>query len=75
MRARMTEDERAIRDIFAGFFDNECPISVVKAAQSVGYDTDLWQKLCSTGAPGTAQPASAGGGDANLRDLAIVVEQ
>lgn len=75
MRTRMTEDEEAIHDVFAGFFDNESPISVLRAAQPLGHDSDLWSKLSLTGAPGMTLPGSVAGGDASLRDLAIVVHQ
>lgn len=74
MRTRMTDDEQAIREVFAGFFDKECPTAVVRAAQPSGHDPDLWSKLCATGAPGMALPSQFGGGDACLRDLAVVVE-
>jgi alkylation response protein AidB-like acyl-CoA dehydrogenase len=75
MRTRPTEDEDAVREVFAGFFANESPIEVVRAAEPDGHDPDLWSKLAATGAPGMALPASVGGGDASLRDLAVVVEQ
>jgi len=75
MRTRMTEDEEAIGHVFTGFFDHESPISVVRAAQPLGHDADLWSKLSLTGAPGMALPGSVDGGDASLRDLAIVVQQ
>jgi len=74
MRTRMTDDEEAIREVFAGFFEKECPTSVVRAAEPSGHDAGLWSKLCATGAPGMALPSEVGGGDACLRDLAIVVE-
>lgn len=74
MRTRMTDDEEAIHEVFAGFFDKECPTSVVRAAEPSGHDPNLWAKLCATGAPGMALPSEVGGGDADLRDLAIVVE-
>jgi len=74
MRTRLTDDEEAIRDVFAGFFDKECPTSVVRAAEPSGHDAGLWTKLCATGAPGMALPSDVGGGDACLRDLAVVVE-
>jgi len=74
MRTRLTNDEETIRDMFAGFFNKECPTSVVRAAEPSGHDPDLWAKLCATGAPGMAMPSGMGGGDAGLRDLAIAVE-
>jgi alkylation response protein AidB-like acyl-CoA dehydrogenase len=75
MRTRLTDDEEAVREVFAGFFANESPIEVVRAAEPLGHDPELWSKLAATGAPGMALPEPAGGGDADLRDLAVVVEQ
>ena len=74
MHTRLTEDEEAVREVFAGFFANESPIEVVRAAEPSGHDPALWAKLVATGAPGMAVPAEVGGGGADLRDLAIVVE-
>ncbi len=74
MRTRLTDDEEAVRDVFAGFFGNESAIEVVRGAEPGGHDHDLWTKLVATGAPGMAVPAGAGGGGATLRDLAVVVD-
>lgn len=74
MRTRLTEDETAVKEVFDGFFANESPVEVVRAAEPGGHDTDLWAKLAATGAPGMAVPESAGGGGATLTDLAVVVE-
>ena len=75
MRTRLTDDEEAVREVFAGFFANESPVEVVRAAEPLGHDPALWSKLAETGAAGMAIPADAGGGDAELRDLGVVVEQ
>ncbi len=75
MRTRLTDDEAAVRDVFAGFFANESPIEVVRAAVPLGHDAALWRKLVEMGAPGMAVSLDAGGGGATLCDLAVVVEQ
>lgn len=74
MRTRLTDDEEAVKEVFDGFFAHESPPEVVRAAEPGGHDPELWAKLAQTGAPGMALPAAAGGGDASLRDLAVVVE-
>lgn len=74
MYTRLTDDEEAVKDVFDGFFANESPVEVVRAAEPGGHDAGLWSKLAATGAPGMALPESAGGGGASLRDLAVVVE-
>ena len=74
MRTRLTEDEEAVKEVFDGFFANESPVEVVRAAEPGGHDPELWAKLAETGAPGMALPETAGGGGAALTDLAVVVE-
>lgn len=75
MQTRLTDDEKAVASVFDGFFANESAITVVRAAAPAGHDAALWRKLAATGAPGMAVPAAVGGGDASLRDLAVVVER
>ena len=72
MRLQFTEDEQAIHEAFAAFFAKECPAEAVRKAAPLGFSSDLWQKLCETGAPGMALPESCGGGGADLRELGIV---
>ncbi|MGI9604174.1 MAG: acyl-CoA dehydrogenase family protein [Acidimicrobiales bacterium] len=75
MRLELTDDEEAVRDVFAGFFEQESSIEVVRAAEPGGFDGDLWAKLAQTGAPGMAVDTSVGGGGATLADLAIVATE
>ena len=72
MRLQFTEDEQAIHEAFAAFFAKECSTEAVRKAAPLGFSSDLWQKLCETGAPGMALPESCGGGGADLRELGIV---
>jgi len=72
MLLELTDDQRAIDDVFGSFFGRECPTSVVRAAEPLGFDPDLWAKVAGLGAPGMGLPESAGGGGASLGDLAIV---
>ena len=72
MRLQFTEDEQAIHEAFAAFFVKECSTEAVRKAAPLGFSSDLWQKLCETGAPGMALPESCGGGGADLRELGIV---
>lgn len=74
MQTRLTDDEEAVRDAFAAFFANESPSSVVRAAEAAGHAPELWDALGAMGGPGMALPAALGGGDASLRDLAVVAE-
>ncbi len=75
MRLELTDDERTIDEVFGGFFRNECPPSVVRTAEPLGFDPGLWARLAATGAPAMGLPEASGGGGASLTDLAIVAEQ
>ena len=74
MRLELTDDERAIDEVFGGFFRNECPTSVVRAAEPLGFDPGLWERLAATGAPAMGLPEADGGGGASLTDLAVVAD-
>jgi len=75
MRLEPTEDERTIAEVFGGFFRNECPPAVVRAAEPLGFDIGLWARLVGTGAPDMGRAEAVGGGGAALTDLAVVAEQ
>jgi alkylation response protein AidB-like acyl-CoA dehydrogenase len=70
----MTADEQAIAELFDGFFTNEAPASVARAAEPLGFDRDLWAKLVDLGAPGMGSPEAVGGGGASLSGLAVLAE-
>jgi alkylation response protein AidB-like acyl-CoA dehydrogenase len=69
------EEQEALRDTFAGFLAKECPTSVVRAAEPLGHDPRLWEKLASMGALSMAVPEAAGGEGAGVVDLALVAEE
>ena len=53
----LTEDQKAIKEVFSGFFTNEAPPTVARAAEPFGFDRALWNRLLETGAPGMGVPA------------------
>jgi alkylation response protein AidB-like acyl-CoA dehydrogenase len=75
MELGLSEDQQAIREVFAAFFTKQSPIEVARAAEPAGFDAALWQRLLETGAPGMAAPESAGGGGAGLSELIVAAEQ
>ena len=75
MRLGLTDDQLAIKEVFAGFFAKESSTAVVRAAEPGGFDANLWRRLCETGAPGMGVAESAGGGGASLGDLTVVAEE
>lgn len=70
----LTPDQEAIAELFDGFFAKECPPSVAREAEPLGYDPVLWAKLVELGAPGMGSAEAAGGGGASLADLLVVAE-
>ena len=70
----LNDDQRAIEEVFGGFFRRECPTSVVRAAEPLGFDAALWTRLAELGAPAMGLPEAVGGGGATLGDLAVVAD-
>lgn len=70
----LTADQEAIAELFDGFFAKESPASVARAAEPLGFDRVLWDKLVELGAPGMGSPEAAGGGGATLSDLVVMAE-
>lgn len=75
MRLGLTDDQLAIKEVFAGFFGKESTPAVVRAAEPGGFDAKLWRRVCETGAPGMGVGEAMGGGGASLGDLAVVAEE
>jgi alkylation response protein AidB-like acyl-CoA dehydrogenase len=74
MELALSDDQRAVHEVFSSFFTKEAPPSVARAAEPLGFDRSLWQRLLETGAPGMGAPESAGGGGARLGELVVVAE-
>jgi hypothetical protein len=49
----LSPDQESIAELFDGFFSNEAPPAVARAAEPLGFDRDLWNKVIELGAPGT----------------------
>ena len=75
MELDLTEDQEAIRDVFADFFTSETGPERARAAEPIGFDAAAWERLIETGAPGMGVAADLGGGGASLADLAVVAEE
>jgi alkylation response protein AidB-like acyl-CoA dehydrogenase len=70
----LSPDQVAITELFDGFFGNEAPPTVARAAEPLGFDPGLWAKVIELGAPGMGSAIEHGGGGACLRDLVVVAE-
>ncbi|WP_040699742.1 acyl-CoA dehydrogenase family protein [Nocardia vinacea] len=71
----LSEDQTELQAVYAKFFKSRCPLEVVRAAEPTGFDKNLWEQLCGTGATTMALPESVGGDGATLVDLALVAEE
>ena len=71
----LSQDQSDLHAAYAKFFKANCTTEQVRAAEPVGLDKSLWEKLCATGATTMAFPQSAGGDGADLVDLTLVAEE
>lgn len=69
------EDQVSLRDRFSEFFTQECPSSLVRAAEPLGFDRALWQKAAERGLPSLRLSEDKGGGGASAVDLTLVAEE
>lgn len=74
MDLALTDDQEALRASLRDFFESESPPEVVRAAEPLGFDRDLWRKVVEMGLPAIPVPAERGGGGAGLLELAIAAE-
>ena len=74
MDLSLSEDQQAVEQLFATFFENECPCERVRGAEPLGFDANLWERFTETGASGMGLPASLGGSDTSPLDAALVAE-
>jgi alkylation response protein AidB-like acyl-CoA dehydrogenase len=70
----LSEEQQQIAAVFSGFFEHESPSDVVRAAEPLGFDADLWTLATGSGIVSMALPESVGGDGATLVDLALVAE-
>ena len=71
MNLGLDDDQLAVRELFASFFERECPSSVVREHEDLGFAPKLWARLGETGAPSMALAE----GGAGLLELALVAEE
>jgi alkylation response protein AidB-like acyl-CoA dehydrogenase len=71
----LSEEQTDLQASYARFFRANCTIEQVWAAEPIGFDKSLWERLCATGATTMAFPESSGGDGADLVDLTLVAEE
>ncbi|MEV5829065.1 acyl-CoA dehydrogenase [Spirillospora sp. NPDC052242] len=74
MDLAFTDDQEVLRASLRDFFESESPPAVVRAAEPLGFDADLWRKVVEMGLPAIPVPAEQGGGGAGLLELAVAAE-
>jgi alkylation response protein AidB-like acyl-CoA dehydrogenase len=71
----LSEDQIDLQSAYQKFFKANCSMEVVRAAEAIGFDKSLWERLCTTGATTMALPESVGGDGATMVDLTLVAEE
>jgi len=71
----LSEDHQAVREAFADFFRKESPTTLVRAAQPLGFDAELWRKTVDVGATAMALPEEHDGDGAGILELSLVAEE
>lgn len=77
MDMTLSSEQEMIQRQAREFLEAECPISLVRQAESdeAGYSPDLYRKMAGLGWLGFALPSEYGGEDGGLLDLALVYEE
>ncbi|MFC4944280.1 acyl-CoA dehydrogenase family protein [Pseudonocardia sp. GCM10023141] len=75
MDLSLSVEQEAVQGAFASFFEKESGINVVRAAEPLGFDQDLWDRLRPTGALIMGLPADVDGDDATALDLTLVCRE
>ncbi|MDI1289095.1 MAG: acyl-CoA dehydrogenase family protein [bacterium] len=75
MDSALDDVERAVKDTFGRFFASESGAEVVRAAEPLGFDRDLWNKALEMGALRMGLPAALEGDDADMVCLSLVAAE
>jgi alkylation response protein AidB-like acyl-CoA dehydrogenase len=71
----LTDDQQAVRAMFATLFAKESTPERVRDAESSGFDEALWKVLVELGVMGIAVPVDLGGAGAGILELALIAEE
>jgi alkylation response protein AidB-like acyl-CoA dehydrogenase len=70
-----TDEQRDLRESLATFFSKESTPERVRAAEPLGFDPGIWNKIAAMGLPSMAVAQDLGGGGAGLLDLVLTAEE
>ena len=68
-------EQQALFDSFGSMLDKYSTSAVVRSAEPLGFDENLWTTLKKSGGVSMSLPASEGGEGAGLVELCLVAEQ
>lgn len=71
----LTDEHADLQAAYRDVLRAHCGIETVRAAETVGVDKELWERLCTMGVSSMAVPERAGGDGATLVDLTLVAEE
>jgi alkylation response protein AidB-like acyl-CoA dehydrogenase len=72
---RLSSEQDQLVDAFASLYTRHSTPELVRAAEKVGFDPGLWERLGELGVVPMAVDEAAGGWGASFLDLALVAEQ
>ena len=75
MNLRLTEEQQALRETFTALFAKESTPEAVRAAEPLGHDTSLWERMTDVGLLEVGVPAEHGGAGAGVFELVLVAEE
>jgi alkylation response protein AidB-like acyl-CoA dehydrogenase len=75
MDLRLSAEQSQLVDAFAGLYSRYSTPELVRAAEKVGFDPGLWDRLSELGVVPMAVGEAAGGWGASFLDLALAAEQ
>ena len=75
MQLSLPEDSVPVKEMFERFFASESTSARVRAAEPVGFDSELWKELLSLEVPFMRMSANVGGGEMSLFDACLMMEQ
>lgn len=75
MDCTLNEIQVEVRQTYDRFFEKESPIERVRAAEPLGFDPELWERLAATGVVAMGVPEAAGGSGAGLAELVLVAQE
>lgn len=75
----LNEEQRLLRDTAAEFLNSEAPVEALRKLRdeksALGYDADLWEKMCEMGWTGISLPEAYGGLDFGFMGIGLIMEE